>query len=264
MEENEEKHLINKFRDCVADKNKTKEMVIEFITEAYKDIKNDDKAAELLKFWSQNNVLRNVEIIFKYSESEIEKIFLNALNLSAFMVSPFLLVFTPKLDSAEEIISNFRKRDNMVMTCKKQYEKFTKKRDSKSFLDWLKQQDMPDEEKKSIEMHVMMYHESKLKESYHVSMQASFKEIKVLGKNIRPDIFIWVPSRPDFKLIVECDGYKYHSDKESFSKDRARDRQLQISNYKVFRFSGTEIFHDPVSKSFELCKYLSDNSTRFK
>ena len=123
---------------------------------------------------------------------------------------------------------------------------------------------MPDEEKKSIEMHVMMYHEFKLKESYHVSMQASFKEIKVLGKNIRPDIFIWVPSRPDFKLIVECDGYKYHSDKESFSKDRARDRQLQISNYKVFRFSGTEIFHDPVSKSFELCKYLSDNSTRFK
>lgn len=42
-------------------------------------------------------------------------------------------------------------------------------------------------------------------------------------------------------LYFECDGYDYHSDKERFTKDRDRDRLMQSIDYKVNRFSGSEI-----------------------
>ncbi len=76
-------------------------------------------------------------------------------------------------------------------------------------------------------------------------------------------MMLWVPTRPDFKLIVECDGYAYHSDKETFSKDRIRDRVLQQQGYQVFRFSGHEIMQNAMVKANEFVEYLSGLADRF-
>ena len=46
-------------------------------------------------------------------------------------------------------------------------------------------------------------------------------------------------------LVVECDGHDYHDrTKEQASRDRRRDRALQTDGWRVFRFTGSDIWHD--------------------
>lgn len=57
-------------------------------------------------------------------------------------------------------------------------------------------------------------------------------------------------------LIVECDGYEYH--KESFIKDRKRDRSIRGSGIEVMRFSGSEIYQNPQKVSLDILDYWKD------
>lgn len=48
-------------------------------------------------------------------------------------------------------------------------------------------------------------------------------------------------------LVVECDGHAFHErTKEQAARDRARDRGLQSEGYTVFRFTGSELWRDPL------------------
>lgn len=54
---------------------------------------------------------------------------------------------------------------------------------------------------------------------------------------------------PDFafpkdKIAIYCDGYEFHSDTDSFQKDRQQSRELQLQGWAVLRFSGSEILYD--------------------
>ena len=49
---------------------------------------------------------------------------------------------------------------------------------------------------------------------------------------------------PDAKIVIYCDGYEYHSDSNSFQKDRQQSRELQIKGWIVLRFGGAEILND--------------------
>jgi very-short-patch-repair endonuclease len=56
-------------------------------------------------------------------------------------------------------------------------------------------------------------------------------------------------------LVVECDGHDFHNtNKEQASKDRQRDRDIQrmIMNCNIFRFTGTDIWADPVKCAEEI------------
>lgn len=45
------------------------------------------------------------------------------------------------------------------------------------------------------------------------------------------------------KLIVECDGHDFHErTKQQAAKDRSRDREVQLRDYSVLRFTGSEIY----------------------
>ncbi len=47
------------------------------------------------------------------------------------------------------------------------------------------------------------------------------------------------------RLIVECDGHDFHErTKEQAAKDRGRDRQAQLSDAAILRFTGSEIYKD--------------------
>jgi very-short-patch-repair endonuclease len=48
----------------------------------------------------------------------------------------------------------------------------------------------------------------------------------------------------DGKVVVEVDGYLYHHDRESFSRDRRRDYQLLISGHLVLRLPHDEVVDD--------------------
>jgi len=42
-------------------------------------------------------------------------------------------------------------------------------------------------------------------------------------------------------LVVELDGYEYHSDMWTFDHDRARDRELTRQGYTVVRFTANNV-----------------------
>jgi very-short-patch-repair endonuclease len=48
------------------------------------------------------------------------------------------------------------------------------------------------------------------------------------------------------KIVVECDGHDFHErTKEQAARDRKRDRVLQAAGYRVFRFTGSELYRNP-------------------
>jgi very-short-patch-repair endonuclease len=47
------------------------------------------------------------------------------------------------------------------------------------------------------------------------------------------------------RLIVEVDGYAFHSSRRSFERDRRRDRELQAAGYRVLRLTWRELTDEP-------------------
>lgn len=53
--------------------------------------------------------------------------------------------------------------------------------------------------------------------------------------------------------VVECDGHDFHErTKEQAARDRSRDRRLQEAGYRVFRFTGAELYRDPLGCAREI------------
>jgi very-short-patch-repair endonuclease len=53
--------------------------------------------------------------------------------------------------------------------------------------------------------------------------------------------FVW----PDHRLVVEVDGYAYHSSREDLRRDRRRDRQLTALGWRPARFTYEEVAFEP-------------------
>lgn len=59
------------------------------------------------------------------------------------------------------------------------------------------------------------------------------------------------------KLIVECDGHAFHErTKEQAARDRRRDRGAQYNGIPVFRFTGSELWNDPVGCADEVLEFI--------
>lgn len=59
------------------------------------------------------------------------------------------------------------------------------------------------------------------------------------------------------EIIVECDGYAFHdSSIEQKVRDKKRERELMAEGYQVLRFSGSEIYRDPLLCAQEVIDYL--------
>lgn len=46
-------------------------------------------------------------------------------------------------------------------------------------------------------------------------------------------------------LIIECDGYDYHSSKDQMQHDYKRENDLKLLGYNVIRFTGSQIYSNP-------------------
>ncbi len=53
--------------------------------------------------------------------------------------------------------------------------------------------------------------------------------------------FLW----PAQRLIVEVDGFRFHSSRGAFERDRARDAELVARGYRVVRVTWRQIVHEP-------------------
>jgi hypothetical protein len=192
--------------------------------------------------------------------SPIEKIFLHSLFLSFIKNGDFLLLHPTYDDTAKEITDFLAilKRWREFVT----WFRANKPADSiETFLDGeVERGAMCQDERRGYIGYIFKYTYIPMDDYYHMTLQPRFPNIKIGGKPIRPDIYFWVPNKPDIKIIVECDGFHYHSDKQKFTSDRQRDRALKALGYDVLRFSGSEIVKDPVNAPYELASYLWDRT----
>lgn len=46
------------------------------------------------------------------------------------------------------------------------------------------------------------------------------------------------------RVVVEADGYRYHSSRRAKRKDKIRDRYLRKNGWTVLHFTGSQIFND--------------------
>lgn len=53
--------------------------------------------------------------------------------------------------------------------------------------------------------------------------------------------FLW----PHQRVIVEVDGYQWHSDRAAFERDRVRDAELQALGYRVVRVTWRQLQREP-------------------
>lgn len=80
--------------------------------------------------------------------------------------------------------------------------------------------------------------------------------ISVHERNYRVDFAV-----PDAKIAIEVDGHKYHSSKSQRTKDAERDRALQSNGWRVFRFTGSEIYADPKRVAVEFLTICNSSTT---
>lgn len=233
-----------------------------FISQACKESMDEGHIgpAEIIK----NLYKSNIDYIFQYSGSVIETVFLNSLILGFIKCSPSCLFVTPPIKKGtkelkdrrvwvKEFIKGYSQTKNkMVASGIDEVSGF------KSFIEWQCSQEEFNEEEKQFWLSQCLMHQAfDVHNSFHLTLQPYFPEIKPEGKNgIRPDFLIWIPNKPKFNLIVECDGYEWHADKTTFDKDRRRDRYLKQKGFDVLRYSGREIMNDPVGSSTNLLEHL--------
>lgn len=66
------------------------------------------------------------------------------------------------------------------------------------------------------------------------------------------------PDRPEkwASLIVECDGHDFHErTKEQAKRDRRRDRAAQRDGIPILRFTGSEIWNDPIGCALQVVEF---------
>ena len=63
------------------------------------------------------------------------------------------------------------------------------------------------------------------------------------------------------KLIVELDGFRFHSDQFSFERDRARDAELSRHGYRVLRFTYRQVTKQPTQVAETVAELLSTSSS---
>jgi len=73
-------------------------------------------------------------------------------------------------------------------------------------------------------------------ESLPAHIKALIKPQVMIGK-YRVDFLLW-------DVIIELDGYAYHSKKKQRQHDTTRDRYLTTAGYRILRFTGTDVVHN--------------------
>lgn len=74
-----------------------------------------------------------------------------------------------------------------------------------------------------------------------------------IGK-YRPDIVF--SNLEGKKIIFELDSYQYHNTKNKLTEDKIRERNLHKDGYKIYRFSGTEIYKNPTKVAQEALEII--------
>jgi hypothetical protein len=63
---------------------------------------------------------------------------------------------------------------------------------------------------------------------------------------------------PQYNLVVEVDGWRWHRSRRSFEEDRRRTNRLQLAGLTVLRFTDTQVDTDPQGVAAEIRRAIAD------
>lgn len=204
----------------------------------------------------------SVDVIIRLSESPIERIFLGSLLLGSIKWFPYGIVVHQTREDTHSEIAEFRSYLKHFLEFLEWYKgTFGSYGGMDEYLDrQVASEAMEQAERDVISRLVFRYLYLSLQDSWHMTLQPKFPDMIIDGKSIRPDLLLWVPGDPTRRILIECDGYKYHSNKAAFTADRARDRLTQGFGYTTLRFSGSEICRSPSGISTEVLNILEPDT----
>jgi len=259
------KSILKALRGILQDRAKLIDFVDHFIDDAIERGIADEvpEVVEIMRYMAKKNAESNIELAFRHAGSEIEKLFLNALTIASIMKEPAFLTFTPPSKSIEEDLQNLRGNMRELRKMFDLYASKVEQTDYKEFAKLVVESGAaPGRTEMEILSQTMMDFGLNHANHFHCTLQPRFKTVQVDGKPIRTDLLIWIPFKEEFLLVVECDGFKYHSSEEKFVNDRKRDRALKLKGFEVMRYSGKEIYNDCAGVAIELVSYLSDRGDK--
>ncbi|MEX0696989.1 MAG: DUF559 domain-containing protein [Dongiaceae bacterium] len=200
---------------------------------------------------------RTVRAIADAAQSPIETVFIQALVLRFLEADGLGLFVHPTIRDTRREIAEFRRQLSDSRALQTWFSDYRPKDGLRHLVDEEHTTGrMSLEEWRDFLSLLARYHASPLDGSYHMTLQPRFPDIRIGDKSIRPDLYFWIPKQPDINVIVECDGFAFHSDPEKFERDRKRDRALQDCGYDVLRFAGSEINRDSRAVADELARFL--------
>ena len=248
---------LGRLREVLLDSRQFLDLATHFIDKAVSECGPDEQFKKFYKLSVQAVTEENAEEVKALAGSPIERIFLNSLVLSFIKSDGLGLLVHPTFRDTPAEIAEFREELRHFKDFVQWFSENQPSDTMENFLDEeLRRGAMTQDERYRLARLIFRYRFIPLDRSYQMTLQPRFSDVKVGGKTIRPDIYFWIPSRPEINIVVECDGFAYHSDKETYKSDRQRDRALKSAGYDVLRFSGSEIVADPVNSPFELASYL--------
>ena len=246
------------FVDTLLDDDLLRSVTKRFVAEgATLHAKGDEQLREFLEMWMHTNCDSALDRIIAHSESPLERVFLAALMLGFTKWEPLGLQWTPKFDTdAPAMLDGYRSDHADMLATLAAYEAETGRKDG---LMRMMRDVTADDGTLGADATIMRHVLEEFFETWdgmHLTIQPKFTNIRVDGRSIRCDALVWIPADPTFKVVLECDGYEYHSDRPRFTTDRRRDRVLAAHGYKVMRFSGAEVFENPIAAATEAYDFL--------
>lgn len=118
------------------------------------------------------------------------------------------------------------------------------------YVDCVEESESPIEEILYVALRSVM---SKNPDFVDVRMQ---EEVSVNGMNYRIDLLVVCYDGKNGRYYaIECDGHDFHEKtKEQAARDKKRDRDLMSAGYHVIRFTGSEIYNNPLQCATEVRK----------
>lgn len=237
-----------------------------FIVESVKEIaerfQDNPHAVKSMETWIRSSYGDGLKHVKACSESPLERVFMLALMMGVLKWDPLSFVWTKPCDfDIAEALDVYREHHGLALQAIGVYKESTGNESVWPMIERIelemKNEDSDEREAARVMFFHVMEHALGLSRAFHITMQPKFKKILVDGRTFRADALVWIPSDPDYKVILECDGYDYHADKPRFTTDRRRDRVLAMNGYKVMRFSGAEVFENPIATAVEAFDFLS-------
>jgi very-short-patch-repair endonuclease len=92
-------------------------------------------------------------------------------------------------------------------------------------------------------------------------------EVKIGAQKYYLDFLlaIWLPNDRTIHIAIECDGHDFHEKtKKQARYDKQRERALIKEGYTVIRFTGSEIYADPLKCADEIFEVAKNLINQFK